>query len=166
VQTAGENTWVIAGFTDCVVLKSTGSEFHGFPRDRYTTLAETDDRILATSITARWRYAHTEVDFNARHAEIVDLALRTFASVHSLALQQTMFAIGTAILEACPEVAEIKLSCPNKHHFVVDLTPFGLDNPNEVFFAADRPYGLIEATVQREGVPEVPQAWATVPGFC
>jgi urate oxidase len=60
----------------------------------------------------------------------------------------------------------VKLSCPNKHHFLVDLEPFGLKNPGEVFFAADRPYGLIQATLQREGAPAVPEAWATVPGFC
>ena len=70
--------------------------------------------------------------------------------MHSLALQQTIFAMGKAVLEGYDEIAEIKLSCPNKHHFLVDLAPFGLDNPGEVFFAADRPYGLIEATVQRE----------------
>ena len=58
--------------------------------------------------------------------------------------------MGAKVLEAHPEIDEIKFSMPNKHHFLVDLSPFGLDNPNEVFFAADRPYGLIEATVQRE----------------
>lgn len=167
VQKDNDETWVVSGFKDCTVLKSTGSEFHGFPRDRYTTLVETDDRILATSVTAWWRYAGTDVeDWNATHAAITALMLETFASVHSLALQQTIFAMGKAVLEAFPEVAEVKLSCPNKHHFLVDLEPFGLKNPNEVFFAADRPYGLIQATVQREGTPDAPQAWATVPGFC
>jgi urate oxidase len=57
--------------------------------------------------------------------------------------------MGKAVLEAYPEIAEIRLSCPNNHHFLVDLEPFALDNPGEVFFAADRPYGLIEAAVTR-----------------
>jgi urate oxidase len=147
---------VTAGLQDCTVLKSTGSEFHGFPRDRYTTLEETSDRILATSVTATWRYRSADIDynrfeFNTAYAGIRDLLLATFADVHSLALQQTIFAMGKAVLEQYDEVAQISLSCPNKHHFLVDLEPFGLDNPGEVFFAADRPYGLIEATVQREG---------------
>jgi urate oxidase len=166
VQMDGEDTHVLSGLKDCVVLKSTGSEFHGFPRDRYTTLAETDDRILATSVTAWWRHTSLDVDFNATYDSIRSTLLETFASVHSLALQQTIFAVGKAILEAHPEVGEVKLSCPNKHHFLVDLEPFGLENPGEVFFAADRPYGLIEATVQREGALAVPEAWATLPGFC
>jgi urate oxidase len=171
VQLDGDRAWVLAGLKDCVVLKSTGSEFHGFPRDRYTTLAETDDRILATSVTAWWRYAATAdelsgLDFNALHAAVQATLLATFADVHSLALQQTIFACGKAVLEAFPEIAEIKLSCPNKHHFLVDLSPFDMDNPGEVFFAADRPYGLIEATVEREGATPVPQAWATLAGFC
>lgn len=166
VQLEGDQTHVVSGFTDCTVLKSTGSEFSGFPRDRYTTLAETDDRILATSVTAWWRYTSADVDYDARYVEIRDLMLETFASVHSLALQQTIYAMGKAVLEAFDDVGEVVLSCPNKHHFLVDLAPFGLDNPGEVFLAADRPYGLIQATVQREGAPTAPAAWATIAGFC
>lgn len=170
VQIVGDRTHVVAGLTDCTVLKSTGSEFHGFPRDRYTTLQETDDRILATSVSARWRYDDLSVDvaaidFDAMHASVRGTMLATFATFHSLALQQTLFAMGKAVLEQHPAIAEISFSMPNKHHFLVDLAPFGLDNPNEVFYAADRPYGLIQATVQREGVERAPEAWATIPGF-
>lgn len=166
VQMDGESTWVVSGLKDCTVLKSTGSEFHGFPRDRYTTLAETHDRILATSVTAWWRYSTTSVDFNLMYEAIKATLLSTFATVHSRALQETIFAAGKAILEEFDDVAEVKMSCPNKHHFLVDLSPFDLENPGEVFYAADRPYGLIQATITREGAAEVPQAWATVPGFC
>jgi urate oxidase len=172
VQVDGEATYVVSGLTDCTVLKSTGSEFAGFPRDRYTTLAETDDRILATSITAWWRHGPTHrdeltgLDFDASYAAVREVLLTTFATVHSLALQQTLFAMGKAVLEAFPGIAECRFSMPNKHHFLVDLEPFGLDNPGEVFLAADRPYGLIEAAVVRDGVPDEPRAWAGVPGFC
>lgn len=169
VQFDGDDVHVVAGVTDLTVLKSTGSEFHGFPRDRYTTLGETDDRILATSVTARWRYlpdaVDAGIDWNALHAGVLDRMLATFAELHSLALQQTLFAMGTAAIEAFPELAEVRFSMPNKHHFLVDLAPFGLDNPNEVFFAADRPYGLISGTVVRDGVPDAPGAWTTLPGF-
>jgi urate oxidase len=164
------STHVVSGLTDCVVAKTTGSEFTGFPRDRYTTLAETTDRILATSVTAWWRYAPTgpveELDFDALYDGIRATLLAAFANVHSLALQQTLFAMGTAVIEGFPDVAECRFSMPNKHHFLVDLEPFGLDNPGEVFYAADRPYGLIEAAVLREGAPEAGNAWSTVPGFC
>jgi urate oxidase len=139
-----------AGLTDLTVLKSTGSEFHGFPQDRWTTLAETDDRILATAVTADWTYASPDVDFDATYTAVRALLLETFAVTHSLALQQTLYAMGEAVLEAHDAITQIRLSMPNKHHFLVDLEPFGLDNPGEVFFAADRPYGLIEATVLRD----------------
>lgn len=169
VQFDGDDVHVLAGVTDLTVLKSTGSEFHGFPRDGYTTLAETDDRILATSVTARWRYlpdaVDAGIDWNAVHAGVLDRMLATFADLHSLALQQTLFAMGKAAIEAFPELAEVRFSMPNKHHFLVDLAPFGLDNPNEVFFAADRPYGLISGTVVRDGVPDAPGAWTALPGF-
>lgn len=163
---------VLAGLSDVTVLKSTGSEFSGFPRDRYTTLPETDDRILATDVTAWWRYdaSFAEVagpaDYDERFAAVRALLLSTFAELHSLALQQSVHAMGSAVLEAFGDIAEIRLSCPNNHHFLVDLEPFGLDNPGEVFFAADRPYGLIEAAVQRSenAGPEHP-VWSTIGGF-
>jgi urate oxidase len=149
-----------------VVLKSTGSEFRGYPKDKYTTLQETSDRILATSVSARWRYLTTDVDFDKTFDNVRSIMLETFATTHSLALQQSLFQMGSAVLEAHPEIAEVKFSMPNKHHFLVDLEPFGLDNPGEVFFAADRPYGLIEATVEREDAPDAGRAWDSVPGFC
>jgi urate oxidase len=153
VTTSGRDHVVDSGLTDLVVLKSTGSEFAGFPRDRYTTLAETTDRILATSVTAEWRWAEHPDDWNTAYDEVRRLLLATFAEVHSLALQQTIYAMGRAAMEACPGIAELRISCPNRHHFLVDLAPFGQDNPGEVFHAADRPYGLIEATLSREDAP-------------
>jgi urate oxidase len=171
---------VLAGLRDVTVLKSTGSEFSGFPRDRYTTLPEVDDRILATDVTAWWRYAPSftqtagPAEYDERFAAVRSILLETFADLHSLALQQTVFAMGKAVLEAFDDIAEIRLSCPNNHHFLVDLEPFGLDNHGEVFFAADRPYGLIEAAVQRsedgseEGGSEERgehPVWSTIGGF-
>jgi len=156
---------VVAGLTDLVVLKTTGSEFWGFPRDAYTTLQETRDRILATAVTARWRYVGTDLDWHGTYDTVRTTMLEAFASTHSLALQQTLHAMGAAVLEAVPEVAEVRLSMPNKHHFLQDLSAFGLDNPDVVYHADDRPYGLIEGTVLRDDVPAAEVAWQGTPGF-
>jgi urate oxidase len=161
-----EGQHLIAGLKDLTVLKSTGSEFHGFPRDKYTTLVETTDRILSTDVAARWRYNTTELDFNAVYADVRRILLETFASVHSLALQQTLYQMGKNVLEAHTEIADIKLSMPNKHHFVVDLKPFGQDNPNVVFWAADRPFGLIEGTVKRAGASDADEIWESIHNLC
>jgi urate oxidase len=149
----------VSGIDGLTLLKSTGSEFHGFPRDEYTTLAETGDRILATAVTAKWRYQGEDLDWASSHREIRRVMLETFATKHSLSLQQTLYAMGSAVLEARPEVAEVRLSLPNKHHFLVDLSPFGLKNDNEVFYAADRPYGLIEGTILRDDAEDAGPAW-------
>jgi urate oxidase len=161
----GEQAWVVSGLTDLVVLKSTGSEFTGFPRDRYTSLPEDRDRILATAVTARWRYAGTEADWAKSYADVRRILLESFAVKHSLALQQTLYYMGEQVLKAHPEVAEIRMSMPNKHHFLVDLSPFGLSNDREVYYAADRPYGLIEGTVTRDDAPDAGRAWQAIPGF-
>jgi urate oxidase len=166
VTVDGTDEHVLAGIAGLVVLKTTGSEFWGFPRDRYTTLAETTDRILATAVTARWRYTRTDVDFAASFAAVRDTMLETFAATHSLALQQTLFAMGEAVLERVADVAEVRMSMPNKHHFLQDLSAFGLDNPDVVYHADDRPYGLIEGTVLRDDVPAADVAWQGTPGFC
>jgi urate oxidase len=158
-------SWVLAGLRDLVVLKSTGSEFHGFLTDRYTTLAETTDRVLATSLTARWRYRTPAADWSAVYASARSILLARFAEVHSLALQQTLWEMGQGVLAAHPEIAEIRLSAPNKHHFLVDLTPFGLENPGEVFHADDRPYGLIQCAVQQDDAPPAGPAWDAPANF-
>jgi len=150
-------TRVVSGLSDLVVLKSTGSEFHGFAKDRYTTLPETTDRILATAVTATWRHGSPTLstkDWDASFTSARTAILAAFADTHSLSLQQTLFAMGRAVLEAEQGITEIRLVLPNKHHFAVDLSPFGLDNDNEVFHAADRPYGLIEGTVVRDGTDD------------
>jgi urate oxidase len=170
VTVDGDRAHVLAGLTDLVVLKTTGSEFWGFPRDRYTTLAETRERILATAVTARWRYvppgAVDDLAFDDCFAAVRTAMLEAFATTHSLALQQTLFAMGSAALSAVPEVAEVRLSLPNRHHFLQDLSAFGLDNPDVVYHADDRPYGLIEGSVLREGAAPAEEAWRGTPGFC
>ncbi len=170
VVTVGrEETHVVSGVQDLVVLKSTGSEFKGFLTDEFTTLAEADDRILATSLVARWRHTGTDTDWNASYDGVRALLLETFATTYSRALQETLYAMGTAVLDAHPRIAEIRFSAPNKHHFLVDFSGFrvdGLTNDGEVFIAADRPYGLIEAQVTRDDAASAGDAWLAVPGFC
>ena len=158
---------VISGLKDLVVLKSTGSEFKGFLKDEYTTLAETDDRILATSLVARWRHLGTEVDWNKSYDSVRDTLLEVFATTYSRALQETLYAMGQAVLERQPDIAEIRFSGPNKHHFLVDFSRFpDVETRGAGFIAADRPYGLIEASVLRDDVPAAPEAWLATPGFC
>jgi urate oxidase len=165
VRKDGDEETVISGLSGLVVLKSTGSEFWGFPDVEYTSLVETDDRILATAVTARWRYVGSDLDWDKSFSAVRNTMLEEFANTHSLSLQQTLFAMGKGALEAVPEIAEIRLSMPNKHHFLVDMTKWDLDNPNQVFYAADRPYGLIEASVIRDDAPPAGSAWEGIAAF-
>ncbi|GAA4007987.1 urate oxidase [Allokutzneria multivorans] len=150
---------VVSGLSGLTVMNTTDSEFWGYIKDGYTTLAETTDRILATDVNARWLHHTHPTDWAESFEQAKHDLLTAFAETHSLSLQQTLYAMGQRVLDKQPGIAEIRLSMPNKHHFLVDLAPFGLDNPNEVFFAADRPYGLIEGTVRRDDLPEQNSAW-------
>jgi urate oxidase len=155
----GTRTWVVSGLKDLTVLNSTGSEFWGFVNDEYTTLQESHDRVLATQVSAQWRHEGDDSDWGKSYENARAALLEAFMETHSLSLQQTLYAMGTRVLEECPEICEVKLQLPNKHHFVVDLSPFGLENDNETFIAADRPYGLIEGAVVRDAAPPAGPAW-------
>ena len=139
---------IVSGLANLVVLKTTDSAFSGFPRDEYTTLPDAGDRIMATSITAAWTYRVGTTDFSAR-AKVRRALVEAFASHLSRSVQHTVYAMGEAALAVCADVTAITLSLPNRHHLLVDLKPFGLDNPNEIFVATDQPFGLIEATIRR-----------------
>ncbi|TAJ48914.1 MAG: urate oxidase [Herbiconiux sp.] len=167
---ASQQEWVVGGFKDLVLLKTTGSEFHDFLEDPYTILQPTSDRIMATSLVAQWRFITPAAgwegfDWEGTYAGIKQTMVSVFATLHSLALQQTLYEMGTAVLEAFPFLAEIRMSAPNKHHFLYDLSPFGVENDNEVFNADDRPYGLIQASVLRDDAPAAGPAWDIAGGF-
>jgi urate oxidase len=141
---------VRSGISGLTLLKTTGSAFSGFLRDEFTVLAETEDRILATELSADWTFLEgSHPAYDAVRASARTALVAAFAAHDSRSVQHTLFAMGEALLEACPEVAEVSLLLPNKHHVAVDLAPLGLDNDRAVFVATDRPFGVIEGTVTR-----------------
>jgi len=163
VTATADTTWIVSGVRELVVLKTTDSEFHTFYSDRYTTLVPTDDRIMASSVTAQWLHTDADVDWGTSYDAVLAALTDTFAGHYSLALQQTLYAMGEAVIDGQPEIGEVRFSMPNKHHFLVDLSPYGVENKNEVFHADDRPYGLIEGTIRRDDAPD-PGAAAFDPG--
>jgi urate oxidase len=142
-------TTIEAGIEDLVVMKTAKSAFSGFPRDPYTTLPDTEDRIMATKVTAIWRYGAPDLAADELHAAVEATLLDVFAEHHSPSVQTSIWLMARAILERHEEVDEVRMALPNLHHWLVDLTPFGMDNDNEVFVATTEPHGLIEATVRR-----------------
>jgi urate oxidase len=153
---------VVSGVRDLVVLNTTGSQFWGYPKDPYTTLPETTDRILATEVSARWRYRPETVDsghWGSSFAAAKAALLSSFSGTYSYSLQQTLYAMGSRVLADVPEACEVRLELPNRHHYLVDLSPFGLENANEVYHAGDRPYGLIEGHVLADDAPDPGLAW-------
>jgi urate oxidase len=159
ITVTAEQEQVVSGVTGLTLMNTTASEFHGFPRDRYTTLPETRDRILATAVDARWRHLAPDGDWAKSFAGALEAMVNAFVNTYSASLQQTLFSMGSQVLALRPEIAEIRLALPNKHHYLVDLSPFGLTNDNEVFMAGDRPYGLIEGTVTRDDAPPAAAEW-------
>jgi urate oxidase len=155
---------VVSGIRDLVVLNTTASEFWGYPKDEYTTLPEATDRVLATAVNAWWRYrpevvASPDADWGAAFGTAKSALLAAFSGTYSYSLQQTLYAMGSAVLAGVPSSCEVRLALPNKHHYLVDLAPFGLANDREVYNAGDRPYGLIEGHVLADDAPDAGLAW-------
>jgi urate oxidase len=140
---------VQAGIHDLVILKSTQSGFEDYPRDKFTTLKETSDRILGTSFSATWTFSKDPGDYRVANNVILTTMLEAFAENYSPSAQTTLYQMGEAALAACAEISVIELAMPNKHCLLIDLSPFGLENKNEVFTPIDEPQGQIEATVAR-----------------
>lgn len=140
-----------AGIRDLAVMKTGRSGFAGFPRDQYTTLPDVDDRIMATMLSASWRYGEAVhgIEFDGLFDAIGETLLDALADHDSPSVQASIWIVGRAVLEAHPEVDEIRMTLPNLHHWQVDLSPFGLPNDRQIFVATREPYGLIEATVRR-----------------
>jgi urate oxidase len=138
-----------SGIENLIVLKTSGSAFEGYKKDRYTTLKETTDRIFATAITATWTYRSPQVAFGPCWRKARAAILKTFIERDSPSVQHTAYAMGEAALQAVEDITEIRLSLPNKHCLLIDMAPFGLDNHNEIFVPTDEPYGLIEVSLHR-----------------
>lgn len=142
-----------SGLDDLLLLKTTDSAFQGFLRDQFTTLPEADDRIFATVLCARWLYHSPQTDWDQCHQTIRQAMLKVFGMNMSYSVQQTLYEMGGAALEECPAIEEISLTMPNQHRLPINLKPFGLDNPNEVFVPTDEPFGLISGTIRRGDCP-------------
>jgi urate oxidase len=140
---------VSAGIEDLLVLKTTNSGWEGFARDQYTTLADTDDRILCTVVTTSWDY-DAPTDYDGAWAGARDAILRAFGDHYSPSVQFTLHRLGEAVLASNDAIARARFSLPNRHHLLYDLARFGIENDREIFHATTEPYGLIEGTVERE----------------
>lgn len=141
---------VRSGIRNLVILKSTGSGFENYPKDEFTTLPETADRILATSFSATWTFKEQPEHYGRANEAILSAMLKIFANSYSPSAQTTLFQMGDAALAACGEISKLDLAMPNKHCLLINLTPFGLENKNEVFVPTDEPHGDIQATVTRD----------------
>lgn len=155
MRTAGvigtrEQTTIRAGVAGLAVVKTAKSSFDGFLRDPYTTLKEDTGLLLSTEIRAQWLYEGNEVEFSPLWHGVRQTLLETFAEHDSKSLQHALYGMGEAVLSTFDRIREIHLSLPHKHFDLVDLSPFGMDNPAEVFAPMEEPQGLIEATLRRE----------------
>jgi len=146
----GKDVQVVSGIADLLILKTTDSGFENYIKDKFTTLKETSDRIFCTQCEVSWLYSRLPADFNEWYQNIRTTLLRTFAWHKSLSVQQTLFAMGEAVLKQYDSVQEISLAMPNKHHIPFNLEQFGMTNSNEIFIATDEPYGYITGTITRE----------------
>ncbi|QDS97107.1 Uricase [Adhaeretor mobilis] len=146
----GSAPQVTAGFEQLMIAKTTESGFSDFQSGEFRSLADTEDRILASEVSADWVYSNAKADFSKDRQSVVSALLTRFTDHFSRSVQETLYLMAQAALDACADVQSITLSMPNKHHLLADLSAFGLENENEVFCVTDEPFGYIEATIERE----------------
>lgn len=150
-ERAGDKIRIVSGLSKLLLLKTTGSAFHGFYRDEYTTLAETWDRIFSTSVDCTWTFQsrpkaflRTRIDYPAIHAGVRQITTDTFATDDSASVQATLYLMQKRILDRFPEIAEVYYALPNKHYVGIDLGKFNMDNTGknmEVYYPQQDPSG-------------------------
>jgi len=149
IVTSRTGVTAAAGISDLIIMKTSRSAFADFPRDEFTTLAETRDRLLATALTATWTYRETDIEFGPVFRTVRSTLLDAFALHDSLSVQHTLYAMGEVVLDSIDFVEAITLEMPNRHHLPIDLTRFGMENRNALFVATEEPHGLLKATLAR-----------------
>ena len=149
VRDHGREWSIRSGVDGLTILKTTKSAFTGYVKDKLTTLKPANDRVFGTCAKVTWDYVSPRQDFAKVRSNVVAILLKEFALHNSLSVQHTLFDMGKAVLNAAPEIERIELTMPNLHHLLADLSPFGLDNPNQIFVPIDEPHGYIEAMVER-----------------
>jgi len=145
---------ITSGIANFTVLKTTGSGWVGYVMDEATTLKETEDRIFSTAMDASWKWGEKPENYPAANAKIMDTMLAVFATEYSPSVQNSLYKMARAALEAVPEIVDVALACPNKHYLPISMAPFGRDNPNVIFTPTDEPHGQIECKVSREKTGE------------
>ena len=141
---------VVSGLENLVVMKTAGSSFEGFIKEPLTTLQESSDRLFGTAVRANWSYNTAKLDFSALRVKARETLLEVFANHASKSVQHTLYAMAERVLDEIQEVDQVELAMPNKHCLLVDLSPFGQENPNEIFVPTDEPHGYIEARLTRQ----------------
>lgn len=141
---------VEGGIRDCVILKSTGSGFVGYPKDRFTTLPETKDRVFATAMNVTWTYDPLPGDFDAARRMALDPMIRLFAETYSQSVQESLYRMAGAAFKAVPEIARMTVAMPNIHYIPLDTGRFGAPADGDVLLPTDEPHGQIEASFERD----------------
>ncbi len=149
LQADRTTTTIMSGIAGYTFLKTTESGWVKYLMDEATTLKETTDRIFSTAMNATWLWHSKPDSYPTANAKILNTMLNIFATTYSPSVQNSLYQMGTAALEAVPEIASISLACPNKHYIPINMTPFHRDNPNTIFTPTDEPHGQIECTVSR-----------------
>ena len=140
---------MVSGIDGFTFMKSTQSGWAMYVKDPYTTIPETNDRMCATSMVATWTWSGKPASYPDANRKILDTLLEVFSNTYSYSVQDSLYRMGEAALAAVPEISEISMACPNMHFILMNLSPFGLDNKNQVFLPTDEPHGQIECTVGR-----------------
>lgn len=145
-----EGTVLESGIKELLVLKSTEAGFSGYPKCEFTTLPETRERIVATSLVASWVWSGVPASYSAANAAILKAFMKPFAEKYSESVQQNLWDMGVAALETVPEISQVSLAAPNKHCNLLNLSAYGRDNVHTLFVPTDEPHGQIEVTIGRD----------------
>jgi urate oxidase/2-oxo-4-hydroxy-4-carboxy-5-ureidoimidazoline decarboxylase len=107
---------IASGIREFKLLRLSGSAFHGFVRDQYTTLADIANRPLHMWLDLEWLYTGPSAAFSsgAITAAVRRIVHDVFHSFESGSIQQVIYQIGTLMLSSISSIAEVHLEANNR----------------------------------------------------
>lgn len=149
VTSNGTQVAVVAGLRDFAIMKTSGAAFEGYLADQFTTLEADPDRVLAVSADASWTYLHDEVTFGVYYQGIRDLLIEAFVQQTSRSAEHTAHEMASIVLSSYADVGDVTVRLRQRSLPLVELAPFGLDNPHVLFRPEDTPQLTAEVTLSR-----------------
>ena len=150
VTSNGTQTAVVSGIDQLVLMRTAGFLPRHPARRADDGTEDAVQSLLVGSLAARWTYSNAEVTFGPYRQGVRAAITETFAVHAARSIQYTLYAIADVVLATYEDILDVTLALHERPYRAADLFREDVENPEELFVAAEEPLGMVEVTVERD----------------